>query len=52
MIGTRVEWRAARLKLLEQEKELTRLRDEVAATRRQPPWVKVEADYAFQTARE
>ena len=50
-IGTREEWRAARLELLEHEKQLTRLRDEVAAERRQLPWVRVDTEYVFDTLR-
>jgi len=46
-IGTREEWRAERLALLEREKELNRLRDELAAQRRALPWVPVEKDYRF-----
>jgi predicted dithiol-disulfide oxidoreductase (DUF899 family) len=47
--GTREEWLAARLELLEAEKELTRRSDEVAERRRQLPWVPVEKDYRFET---
>lgn len=43
-------WLAARLALLEKEKELTRLNDELAELRRQLPWVKVEKEYRFDTA--
>src|SRR5258708_11823866 len=39
--------RAARLKLLAREKELNRLRDELAAERRRLPRVPVESDYEF-----
>jgi len=46
-IGSRGEWRAARLGLLEREKELTRLRDELAAERRRLPWVRLEKQYEF-----
>ena len=42
------EWLAARLKLLAQEKEFTRLRDELTASRQELPWQKVEKDYCFQ----
>jgi predicted dithiol-disulfide oxidoreductase (DUF899 family) len=45
--GTRDDHRAARLKLLAREKELNRLRDELAAQRRRLPWVPVDADYEF-----
>jgi predicted dithiol-disulfide oxidoreductase (DUF899 family) len=49
-IGTQQEWKAERDALLEQEKELTRLSDELARKRRELPWVAVEGDYAFETA--
>ena len=49
-VGTPHEWRTARLALLEREKELTRLRDEVAAQRRALPWVPVTTPYTFDTA--
>jgi predicted dithiol-disulfide oxidoreductase (DUF899 family) len=48
-VGTREEWLAARLALLEAEKELTRLSDEVARRRQRLPWVPVEKDYRFHT---
>lgn len=48
-IGTREEWLAARLQLLEAEKEHTRLGDELARRRRQLPWVRVEKEYRFET---
>ena len=48
-IGTRDEWRAARLELLAAEKELTRRSDELARQRRDLPWVRVEGDYSFAT---
>jgi predicted dithiol-disulfide oxidoreductase (DUF899 family) len=47
-IVPQAEWLAARKALLAREKELTRLRDQVSAERRQLPWVKVEKDYAFE----
>jgi predicted dithiol-disulfide oxidoreductase (DUF899 family) len=46
-IVTREQWTAAREQLLIQEKELTRLRDQVAARRRELPWVKVDKSYVF-----
>src|SRR6059058_6152901 len=49
MVGTPDEWRAARLKLLEAEKELTRRGDELARGRRELPWVRVEKEYRFDT---
>jgi predicted dithiol-disulfide oxidoreductase (DUF899 family) len=48
-IGTREEWLAARLKLLEEEKEHTRRGDELAQKRQDLPWVRVEKDYRFET---
>jgi predicted dithiol-disulfide oxidoreductase (DUF899 family) len=50
-IGTREQWLAARLELLEAEKDLTRRSDEVAARRRQLPWVRVDKTYRFHTDR-
>jgi predicted dithiol-disulfide oxidoreductase (DUF899 family) len=43
------EWRAARLELLEAEKELTRRRDELAQQRHELPWVPIEKEYVFET---
>jgi predicted dithiol-disulfide oxidoreductase (DUF899 family) len=48
-IGTREEYEAARQELLKEEKELTRLGDELARKRRELPWVPVEKDYRFET---
>lgn len=42
-------WTELRKKLLAREKELTRLRDQVAAERRALPWRSVTRDYAFET---
>lgn len=42
-------WIAERKKLLAREKELTRLRDEIARERRALPWVRVENHYVFDT---
>jgi predicted dithiol-disulfide oxidoreductase (DUF899 family) len=47
--GTHEEWLAARLELLEAEKELTRRSDEVARQRQQLPWVRLDKDYSFET---
>ena len=41
------EWLAMRKQLLVKEKELTRLRDRLAAERRELPWVKIEKAYVF-----
>jgi len=48
--GTREDWLAARLELLEAEKELTRRGDEVSRRRQELPWVRVDKDYRFETA--
>src|SRR3954469_24317931 len=40
-------WVAARKALLAREKELTRLRDQIASERRALPWERIEKDYAF-----
>jgi predicted dithiol-disulfide oxidoreductase (DUF899 family) len=48
-IGTREEWLAARLSLLEAEKELTRRSDELARQREALPWVRVDKEYRFET---
>src|ERR1700716_2115730 len=48
-IGTREEWLAARLELLEAEKALTRRSDELARRRQQLPWVRIEKEYRFET---
>ena len=47
--GTREDWLAARLDLLEAEKALTRRSDEVARQRQALPWVPVDKDYRFET---
>ena len=47
--GTPEEWLAARLELLEAEKELTRRSDELAEKRQQLPWVRIDKDYRFET---
>ena len=41
------DWIEARRQLLAQEKEFTRLRDQLSRQRRELPWVKVEKDYVF-----
>ena len=50
-IGTQDEWQTEREALLKEEKELTRRGDELAAKRRELPWVAVEKDYRFETER-
>jgi predicted dithiol-disulfide oxidoreductase (DUF899 family) len=48
-VGTREEWLAARIELLDHEKELTRRSDELARERRELPWVPVGEPYSFET---
>ncbi len=48
-VVSREEWTAARKRLLEKEKEATRLSDRLAAERRALPWVKVDKIYLFDT---
>ncbi len=48
-VATREEWLAARNQLLAQEKELTRRGDQLAAERRNLPWVPIEKEYRFDT---
>jgi predicted dithiol-disulfide oxidoreductase (DUF899 family) len=47
--GTHQEWLAARLPLLDAEKELTKRSDELARRRQELPWVRVDKDYRFET---
>lgn len=49
MTGTREQWLAARLDLLEAEKELTRRSDEIARRRQALPWVRLDKEYRFET---
>ncbi len=48
-IGTREEWLAARLALLEAEKAHTRRGDELARRRQELPWVRLDKAYRFDT---
>lgn len=48
-VVSRETWLDARRALLEREKALTRLKDEVAQARRELPWVRVDAPYVFDT---
>lgn len=48
-VVSRDEWLAARRNLLKAEKDVTRLRDQVAQQRRALPWVRIEKDYVFDT---
>jgi predicted dithiol-disulfide oxidoreductase (DUF899 family) len=47
--GTRKEWLATRLELLEAEKEFTRHGDELARRRQELPWVRIDKEYQFET---
>src|ERR1700675_2109030 len=49
MTGTRKDWLAARLELLEAEKDLTRRSDELARRRQALPWVRIDKEYRFET---
>jgi predicted dithiol-disulfide oxidoreductase (DUF899 family) len=46
--GTREDWLAARLELLEAEKEHTRRGDELAQQRQELPWVRIDTAYTFE----
>ena len=48
-VASRAEWQAARDKLLQREKEHTRVADELARQRRELPWVAIEKEYGFDT---
>jgi predicted dithiol-disulfide oxidoreductase (DUF899 family) len=48
-IATPERWLEQRRTLLAREKELTRMRDELAAERRALPWVRVDKPYTFET---
>ena len=46
-VVSRDEWVAERKTLLAHEKELTRLRDQIARERRALPWVRIDKNYVF-----
>lgn len=48
-VATREEWLAARLELLEEEKDVTRRSDELGRRRHALPWVPVEKEYTFES---
>src|SRR6266700_1555267 len=48
-VVSRADWLAARLELLEAEKELTRRSDGLARRRQELPWVRVDKEYRFET---
>src|SRR5205807_6196927 len=45
--ASREEWHAARIELLEKEKEMTRARDALNVERRNLPMVEIKKDYVF-----
>ncbi len=47
--GTHKEWLAARLDLLQAEKEHTRRGDKLAQQRQALPWVRIDKEYRFDT---
>src|SRR5712671_4687186 len=47
--GTREQWLAARLELLEAEKDFTRRSDELAQRRQELPWIRIDKAYRFET---
>jgi predicted dithiol-disulfide oxidoreductase (DUF899 family) len=48
VVVSKEEWEAAREELLVKEKELTRVRDALAAERRRMPMVEVDKEYSFE----
>ena len=48
-VGTQEEWSAARQELLQRERELGSLDEELAKQRQELPWVPVEKTYTFDT---
>lgn len=49
-IVSREQWQAARDALLREEKQHTRLGDDLAARRRELPWIELEKRYTLETA--
>lgn len=47
-VVSREQWLVARKQLLEKERELTHLSDQLAESRRRLPWVRIEKDYSFE----
>lgn len=48
-VATREQWNQARRELMQQEKQLTHLREQLSEKRRALPWVRVEQNYVFQS---
>ncbi len=51
IVATPEKWLAARLELLREEKEFTRLGDRLAQQRRELPWIKMIKPYVFESPR-
>jgi predicted dithiol-disulfide oxidoreductase (DUF899 family) len=49
MTGTREQWLATRLELLDAEKALTRQSDVLSQQRQELPWVRIDKAYRFET---
>ena len=49
-VVSRQQWLTARKTLLEREKELTHLGDQIARERRALPWVRMDKDYVFASS--
>ena len=49
-IVSRQEWLEERRKFLQEEKDFTRLRDQLSQRRRELPWVRVDKEYVFDGA--
>jgi predicted dithiol-disulfide oxidoreductase (DUF899 family) len=47
-VVSKPDWTAARLRLLEKEKDFTHARDALSAARRKLPWEKIEKNYVFE----
>lgn len=48
-VVSRTDWTEARLALMEEEKRLMNLHDELSARKRALPWVRIEQEYSFDT---
>jgi len=49
MTGTREQWLAARVELLQAEKDLIHRSDELVRRRQELPWVRIDKEYRFET---
>lgn len=48
-VVSREEWLGKRIELIQEEKDLTRRKDELSRKLRELPWVRMEKEYRFQT---